>query len=200
MGLILTATAGLCLWIILWSLNISGFDAILIAVVMVLVAIGGAQPAPVPARPAGLDCSMRRAQRRLLLGRRAPGLVAALTHGRACRGRVAAAPAAPASPSPADADDLRQLRLPVRGTQMPKDVLDAERLAFQQKQSEVSGIQALVRHVGRAKLRTTPAPRSRTPSSIAYLGELAPGRSADCIGITNAQELLQVSPPTPRSS
>jgi hypothetical protein len=38
MGLIITATAGLCLWIILWSLNISGFDSILIAVVMVLVA------------------------------------------------------------------------------------------------------------------------------------------------------------------
>jgi hypothetical protein len=38
MGLIITATAGLCLWIILWSLNISGFDAILIAVVMILVA------------------------------------------------------------------------------------------------------------------------------------------------------------------
>jgi hypothetical protein len=40
MGLIITATAGLCLWIILWTLNVSGFDAILIAVVMVLVAIG----------------------------------------------------------------------------------------------------------------------------------------------------------------
>jgi hypothetical protein len=40
MGVILTATAGLCLWIILWSLNISGFDAILIAVLMILVAIG----------------------------------------------------------------------------------------------------------------------------------------------------------------
>jgi hypothetical protein len=39
MGLILTATAGLCLWIILWALNVSGFDAILIAVAMVLVAI-----------------------------------------------------------------------------------------------------------------------------------------------------------------
>ena len=39
MGLILTGTAGLCVWIILWSLNVSGFDAILIAVVMVLVAI-----------------------------------------------------------------------------------------------------------------------------------------------------------------
>ena len=41
MGLIITATAGLCLWIVLWALNVfSGFDAILIAIVMVLVAIG----------------------------------------------------------------------------------------------------------------------------------------------------------------
>ncbi len=40
MGLILTATAGLCLWIVIWALNVSGFDAILIAIVMVLVAIG----------------------------------------------------------------------------------------------------------------------------------------------------------------
>jgi len=40
MGVILTATAGLCLWIVLWSLNISGLDAILIGVVMVLLAIG----------------------------------------------------------------------------------------------------------------------------------------------------------------
>jgi hypothetical protein len=39
MGLILTGTAGLCLWIVLWALNISGFDSILVAVVMVLVAI-----------------------------------------------------------------------------------------------------------------------------------------------------------------
>jgi hypothetical protein len=39
MGLILTGTAGLCIWIVLWSLNISGFDSILIAVLMVLVAI-----------------------------------------------------------------------------------------------------------------------------------------------------------------
>ena len=40
MGLILTATAGLALWIVIWSLNVSGFDAILIAIVMVVVAIG----------------------------------------------------------------------------------------------------------------------------------------------------------------
>jgi hypothetical protein len=40
MGLILTATAGLCIWIIIWSLNVSGLDAILISIVMVLIAIG----------------------------------------------------------------------------------------------------------------------------------------------------------------
>jgi hypothetical protein len=40
MGLILTATTGLCLWIVLWALNVSGFDAILIAVLMVLIAVG----------------------------------------------------------------------------------------------------------------------------------------------------------------
>jgi hypothetical protein len=40
MGLILTATAGLCLWIIIWALNVSGLDAIFLAIVMVLIAIG----------------------------------------------------------------------------------------------------------------------------------------------------------------
>jgi hypothetical protein len=40
MGLILTATAGLCIWIVIWSLNVSGLDAILITIGMVLIAIG----------------------------------------------------------------------------------------------------------------------------------------------------------------
>ena len=41
MGVILTATAGLCLWIILWAAaNVSGFDAMLIVIAMVLVAAG----------------------------------------------------------------------------------------------------------------------------------------------------------------
>lgn len=40
MGLVLTATAGLCIWIVIWALNVSGLDAIMIAVVMVLIAIG----------------------------------------------------------------------------------------------------------------------------------------------------------------
>jgi hypothetical protein len=40
MGLVLTAATGLCIWVILWALNVSGLDAILFAVVMVLIAIG----------------------------------------------------------------------------------------------------------------------------------------------------------------
>ena len=41
MGLILTATAGLVIWIVLWSLNVvGGFDASLIGVAMVLIAVG----------------------------------------------------------------------------------------------------------------------------------------------------------------
>lgn len=40
MGLVLTATAGLCLWIILWSLKISGFDGMLIVIAAVVIAIG----------------------------------------------------------------------------------------------------------------------------------------------------------------
>ncbi|MGA9856809.1 MAG: hypothetical protein WBQ18_03045 [Solirubrobacteraceae bacterium] len=46
MGLILTATAGLCIWIVIWSLNVSGLDAIMIAIVMVLFAIGIRQLLP----------------------------------------------------------------------------------------------------------------------------------------------------------
>ena len=40
MGLILTATAGLCLWLVLWALGVKGFDGILIAAIMVVLAIG----------------------------------------------------------------------------------------------------------------------------------------------------------------
>lgn len=36
MAYVLTATFGLCIWIILWALNISGFDALLIGIGCVL--------------------------------------------------------------------------------------------------------------------------------------------------------------------
>ena len=39
MGLLLTAVAGLVVWIVLWSFAIKGLDAFLITIAMVLTAI-----------------------------------------------------------------------------------------------------------------------------------------------------------------
>lgn len=46
MGLVVTATAGLSIWIVLWALNVSGFDAILIAIGMVIIAVAVQRLAP----------------------------------------------------------------------------------------------------------------------------------------------------------
>jgi hypothetical protein len=37
MGLVLTATAGLVVWIVLWSLGTKGFDAFMLAAAIILV-------------------------------------------------------------------------------------------------------------------------------------------------------------------
>ncbi len=37
MGLILTVTAGLIIWIVLWALGAKGFDAFMLAAVIILV-------------------------------------------------------------------------------------------------------------------------------------------------------------------
>ncbi len=39
MGLILTGTAGLCVWIVFWALGVKGFDGFLIAALLVIMAI-----------------------------------------------------------------------------------------------------------------------------------------------------------------
>ncbi len=37
MGLVLTVTAGLIIWIVLWALGAKGFDAFMLATVIILV-------------------------------------------------------------------------------------------------------------------------------------------------------------------
>lgn len=39
MGVIVTGTVGLVIWIVLWALGVSGFDSILIAIGLVLIAV-----------------------------------------------------------------------------------------------------------------------------------------------------------------
>ena len=37
MAIVITGTFGLVVWIVLWALNVSGFDALLIGIVLVLI-------------------------------------------------------------------------------------------------------------------------------------------------------------------
>jgi len=37
MGLALTTTFAICLWVVLWALGVKGFDGILLALVIVLI-------------------------------------------------------------------------------------------------------------------------------------------------------------------
>ena len=46
MALVITGTFGLCIWIVLWALNVSGFDALLIAIVLVLIVTAVRNVAP----------------------------------------------------------------------------------------------------------------------------------------------------------
>jgi branched-chain amino acid transport system substrate-binding protein len=74
-----------------------------------------------------------------------------------------------------------------------QDVLDAERLAL--KQAGSSAGRFTLRFV---PLSQKPSDNARTAiqdsNAIAYLGELEPGDSAGTLGITNDQDLLQVTP------
>jgi branched-chain amino acid transport system substrate-binding protein len=75
-----------------------------------------------------------------------------------------------------------------------QDVVDAERLAFQQQRSEVTAYHLALVVVSHEKISDNARQAiGDTGHAIAYVGEVLPGDSADSIGITNAEQLLQVS-------
>lgn len=73
------------------------------------------------------------------------------------------------------------------------DMLDAEKLALSQTGSKAGNF--TIRFI---PLYSSPSDNARKAiqdtSAIAYIGELAPGLSVDSMGITEDQDLLQVSP------
>jgi ABC-type branched-subunit amino acid transport system substrate-binding protein len=75
-----------------------------------------------------------------------------------------------------------------------QDVLDAEQLAFSQHSQEVTAFRLQLKPITAAKLSDNGRTAISDTKAIAYLGEVVPGDSADSIGITNAQDLLEVSP------
>ncbi len=75
-----------------------------------------------------------------------------------------------------------------------QDVIDAEELAFSDHQGEVSGFTLGLKVLHGAKLSDNARTAISDTHAIAYLGEIQPGDSADSLGITNDQSLLQVTP------
>jgi branched-chain amino acid transport system substrate-binding protein len=76
---------------------------------------------------------------------------------------------------------------------LARDVLDAEQLAFKQGPSSVGGF-TLQTKVVSGKISDAARKVIQDQTAIAYLGEIVPHSSYASLGITNALDLLQVSP------
>ncbi len=80
------------------------------------------------------------------------------------------------------------------GGQQAQDVLAAEQLAFQQNGGKLGSFKLRFVKVGGKTVSDHARTVIQDSTAIAYLGEVIPGLSADSLGITNAQDLLQVAP------
>ncbi len=74
------------------------------------------------------------------------------------------------------------------------DTVRAEQLGCAQDAGEVTDFKAVCVRVAYHKLSDNARTAIVNGGAIAYIGELAPGSSEDSVGITNALDLLQVSP------
>ncbi len=88
------------------------------------------------------------------------------------------------------------LSVPPGGGAQAQDVIDAEQLAFQQTPgaSAIGKYQVRLVKVSGAELSDNARTAIQNTGAVAYLGETDPGTSAQSLGITNAQDLLQVTP------
>ena len=77
--------------------------------------------------------------------------------------------------------------------QIAADVYDAEQLAFQQSSPSVAGFSLRVSTL-HGQLSDQARTAIQDKSAIAYLGEIVPHSSYASLGITNAVQLLQISP------
>jgi len=75
-----------------------------------------------------------------------------------------------------------------------QDILDAEQLALRQNGTTVGDFKVQLVPLDDSKLSNNARTAIQDTTTIAYLGELDPGSSADSIPITNDQDILQVSP------
>ena len=83
---------------------------------------------------------------------------------------------------------------PTDQTHVAQDVLAAEQLAFAQGTHRVGNFEIRLRTVRDATLSAQARTVIQDKTAVAYLGEIVPGSSADSLGITNALDILQVTP------
>ncbi len=75
-----------------------------------------------------------------------------------------------------------------------QDVVYAEQLAFMQNRSKVTGYKLALGTVRSPTVTDNARIAIQNAAAIAYFGELQPGTSVQTVGITEAQDLLQISP------
>lgn len=75
-----------------------------------------------------------------------------------------------------------------------QDVVDAEKLAFKAHRSEVKDYKLVLAVPKESTISQNARDAIQNQTAIAYLGEIAPGSSDQTVGITNALDLLEVSP------
>jgi branched-chain amino acid transport system substrate-binding protein len=85
-------------------------------------------------------------------------------------------------------------QLPGTPSREQQDVVAAERLAFQQANAHIGKYTVRLVPFAGKELSDNARQAIGDDTTIAYLGELAPGASQDTLGITNAQNVLQVTP------
>jgi branched-chain amino acid transport system substrate-binding protein len=83
---------------------------------------------------------------------------------------------------------------PTDQPQVAQDVLDAEKLAWSQASHQVGDFALQLAPVLHGKISDNARTAIQDQTAIAYLGEVVPGSSYASLGITNALQLLQVSP------
>jgi branched-chain amino acid transport system substrate-binding protein len=83
---------------------------------------------------------------------------------------------------------------PTDQPQVAQDVLDAEQLAFRQVPHSVGQRTIRMLTVRGSTISAQARTVIQDTSSIAYLGEIVPGSSYASLGITNALDILQVTP------
>jgi branched-chain amino acid transport system substrate-binding protein len=82
----------------------------------------------------------------------------------------------------------------IQSDAVAQDVVDAEQLAFAQQHAEVAHFDVALATINDAKPSDNARGAIQDPSAIAYLGEVSPGISTQTVGITNALDLLELSP------